>query len=152
MFSTRTGLRLRAAGEAPDAADAAGIGVLGYRFAAVVAGSALIGLAGAYVSVGSAKIWVDGMTGGRGWIAVALVIFSRWRPWHALSGGLLFGFIEALLPKLAAAGVPLPQYLMMTAPYLATLGVMVWASARASGRAAAEPGALGIPYVREERR
>ncbi|MDR6886434.1 MULTISPECIES: ABC transporter permease [Variovorax] len=148
---TSAGLRLRAVGENPQAADAAGIRVTTWRLAAVLAGSALVGLAGAYISVVSTKLWIAGMTGGRGWIAVGLVIFARWSPWKALVGALLFGCIEALIPQLAAAGVQLPQYFVMMTPYAVTLGVMVWvALARRGGDD--EPGALGQPYVREERR
>ncbi|SIQ75765.1 ABC transporter permease [Pseudacidovorax sp. RU35E] len=148
------GLRLRAVGENPQAADAAGISVPLWRFGAVVAGSALVGLAGAYISVVGTKLWIAGMTGGRGWIAVALVIFARWSPWRALVGALLFGCIEALIPQLAAAGVQLPQYFVLMTPYVVTLGVMVWvALARRGGQAVHdEPGALGQPYLREERR
>jgi len=148
---TTTGLRWRAVGENPQAADAAGIGVTAYRFAAVMAGAALVGLAGAYLSVVSTKLWIAGMTGGRGWIAIGLVIFARWSPWKALAGALLFGCIEALIPQLAAAGIPLPQYFVLMTPYAVTLGVMVWvAMAKRGGQG--EPGALGEPYVREERR
>ena len=148
---TSAGLRLRAVGENPQAADAAGLRVAMWRLAAVLAGSALVGLAGAYISVVSTKLWIAGMTGGRGWIAVGLVIFARWSPWKALVGALLFGCIEALIPQLAAAGVQLPQYFVMMTPYAVTLGVMVWvALARRGGDD--EPGALGQPYVREERR
>jgi len=148
---TSAGLRLRAVGENPQAADAAGLRVAMWRLAAVLAGAALVGLAGAYISVVSTKLWIAGMTGGRGWIAVGLVIFARWSPWKALMGALLFGCIEALIPQLAAAGVQLPQYFVMMTPYAVTLGVMVWvALARRGGDD--EPGALGQPYVREERR
>ncbi|MBU0565585.1 MAG: ABC transporter permease, partial [Gammaproteobacteria bacterium] len=91
------------------------------------------------------------MTGGRGWIAVALVIFARWSPWKALAGALLFGCIEALIPQLAAAGVRLPQYFVLMTPYAVTLAVMIWV---ASGKNVSgnQPGALGIPFIREERR
>jgi general nucleoside transport system permease protein len=147
---TNTGLRLRSIGESPEAADAAGLNVYLYRFAAVVGGSALVGLAGAYLSLGSAKIWIAGMTSGRGWIAVALVIFARWHPWRALMGALLFGAIEALIPQVAAAAIRVPQYFMLMTPYIATLAVMVWQGIR--GRIGSdEPAALGQPYVREER-
>jgi ABC-type uncharacterized transport system permease subunit len=147
---TNTGLRLRSIGESPEAADAAGLNINLYRFAAVVGGSALVGLAGAYLSVVSAKIWIAGMTSGRGWIAVALVIFARWHPWRALMGALLFGGIEALIPQIAAAGIRVPEYFMLMTPYVATLAVMVWQGAR-SRVGSDEPAALGQPYVREER-
>jgi ABC-type uncharacterized transport system permease subunit len=147
---TNAGLRLRAIGENPEAADAAGLNIYLYRFAAVIGGSALVGLAGGYLSVVSAKIWIAGMTSGRGWIAVALVIFARWHPWRALLGALLFGAIEALIPQVSAAAIRVPQYFMLMTPYLATLAVMVWQEVR--GRIGSdEPAALGQPYVREER-
>jgi simple sugar transport system permease protein len=90
------------------------------------------------------------MTGGRGWIAVGLVIFARWSPWRALAGALLFGCIEALIPQLEAAGIRMPQYFVLMTPYVVTLIVMVWVAMAKSG--GNEPGALGEPYVREERR
>lgn len=151
LNSTNTGLRLRAVGENPEAADAAGISVGLYRLGAVIAGGLLIGLAGGYLAVVVSRIWVDGMSGGRGWIAVALVIFARWRPPVALGGALLFGCIEALIPRMAALGLQLPQYFVLMLPYAVTLAVMVWTSL--SGKAdAGQPGALGQPFVREERR
>jgi ABC-type uncharacterized transport system permease subunit len=152
LTHTMTGLRLRAVGEGPEAADAAGVNVSAYRFFAVVAGSALMGLAGAYISVASTKLWIDNMTSGRGWIAIALVIFARWRPWRALLGALLFGSIESAMPRIAAAGIKVPQYFMLMLPYLATLGVMIWVAWKKRGGATDEPGALSQPYVREERR
>jgi len=148
-----TGLKMRAVGENPQAADAAGISVAWYRLGAVVAGAMLVGLAGAYLSVVSTKLWVAGMTGGRGWIAVGLVIFARWSPWRALAGAFLFGCIEALIPQLAAAGIKLPQYFVLMTPYAVTLAVMIWVALAKSGAGlvVGEPGALGQPYVREER-
>jgi simple sugar transport system permease protein len=151
LFRTMLGLRLRAVGENPAASDAAGVSVSLHRILAIVAGSSLIGLAGGYISVVSVKLWVTGMVGGRGWIAVALVVFARWAPWPALWGALLFGCIEALIPQIAAAGIRVPQYLMLMTPYLATIGVMIWVGAK-DRRGSQEPGALGQPHVREERR
>jgi simple sugar transport system permease protein len=151
LYATHVGMRLRAVGENPEAADAAGISVAKYRLAAVIAGSMLIGLAGGYLTVAVSKVWVDGMSGGRGWIAIALVIFARWQPWPALAGALLFGCIEALIPRMAAVGLQLPQYFVLMLPYVATLAVMVWTSL-ASNRRSGQPGALGQPFVREERR
>ncbi|WP_225122594.1 ABC transporter permease [Bradyrhizobium sp. BRP22] len=151
LFRTMLGLRIRSVGENPGAADAAGVSVTLHRIFAIVAGSSLIGLAGGYISVVSVKLWVTGMTGGRGWIAVALVVFARWAPWPALAGALLFGCIEALIPQIAAAGIRVPQYLMLMTPYLATIAVMIWVGTKDSG-ITQEPGALGQPHVREERR
>ena len=133
---TVLGLRMRAVGENPQAADAAGIPVLAYRCAAIAAGSALIGLAGAYISVLSTKMWIADMVGGRGWIAVALIIF---------------GCIEALIPQMAASGIRLPQYFVFMTPYAVTLGVMIWV-AIVSRDNSSQPGALGEPFIREERR
>ena len=86
LTRTMLGLRLRAVGESPEAADAAGVSVSLYRLGAVIAGSALIGLAGGYLSVVDVKLWIPDISGGRGWIAIALVIFARWQPWRALFG------------------------------------------------------------------
>ncbi|MBX3582232.1 MAG: ABC transporter permease [Rhizobiaceae bacterium] len=151
LRATHVGMRLRAVGENPEAADAAGIPVGLYRLGAVVVGCMLIGLAGGYLTVAVSKIWVDGMSGGRGWIAIALVIFARWQPWSALAGAVIFGCIEALIPRMAAIGLQLPQYFVLMLPYVVTLGVMVWTSLSAS-RHSGQPGALGQPFVREERR
>ena len=151
LSRSMTGLKMRAVGENPQAADAAGISIGWYRLFAIVAGAALVGLAGGYLSVVSTKLWVAGMTGGRGWIAVGLVIFVRWSPWRALAGALLFGCIEALIPQLAAAGIRLPQYFVLMTPYVVTLIVMVWVALAKTG-GGDEPSALGEPYVREERR
>ncbi|HEY0200162.1 MAG TPA: ABC transporter permease [Burkholderiaceae bacterium] len=148
---TTGGLRLRAVGENPQAADAAGVPVLRTRFLAILAGAALVGLAGGYIAVASTKLWIAGMTGGRGWIAVGLVIFARWSPWRAFAGAVLFGGIEALIPQLAAAGISLPQYFVLMTPYIVTLAVMVWVALARRGRDET-PGALGEPYLREERR
>jgi simple sugar transport system permease protein len=150
LRNSMVGLTLRAVGENPAAADAAGVPVALYRIGAIVAGSALVGLAGAYISVAGVKIWFTGMTSGRGWIAIALVIFARWAPWPALGGALLFGCIEAVIPHIAAAGIKVPQYIVLMTPYLATIAVMIWVGiTRGTG---GEPGALGQPHVREERR
>jgi len=150
LARTMVGLRLRAVGDGPDAADTAGIGVSATRYGAIAAGAALVGIAGGYLSVGIARIWVEGMTGGRGWIAIAIVIFARWRPWSALAGAVLFGAIEALIPRIAAAGIQVPQYFIAMIPYLATLVVMIWTCLRGGG-GSMEPRALGRAHLREDR-
>ena len=150
LFRSVIGLRLRAVGETPQAADSAGISVNTYRLMAIIIGSALIGLAGAYISVLSTKMWIANMIGGRGWIAIALVIFSRWSPWKALAGAILFGCIEAIIPQLAAAGIRLPQYIVFMTPYLVTLGVMIWIAIK-KPEETSQPSALGTPFTREER-
>ena len=151
LYRTTSGLRLRAVGENPQAADAAGIPVLRYRFVAVLAGAAIMGLAGAYISLVSTKLWIPGMTGGRGWISIGLVIFARWSPWRALAGALLFGGIEALIPQLAASGIALPQYFVLMSPYLITLAVMIWVAIKTPD-GGGSPASIGEPYLREERR
>ncbi|MEL6169921.1 MAG: ABC transporter permease [Pseudomonadota bacterium] len=150
LEKTRFGLAIRAVGENPGAADAAGIDSTMYRYAATLLGAALLGLAGGYLTVAVTRIWVDGVVGGRGWIAIALVIFARWYPWRALFGAVLFGAIEALIPRVAAAGVDVPRYFLQMTPYLATLGVMVWTAARGADPWA-QPAALGRHHVREDR-
>jgi simple sugar transport system permease protein len=150
LHRTMIGMRLRAVGENPQAADASGINVTRYRFYAVVVGGMLVGLGGGYLTLASSKIWVADVTSGRGWIVVALVIFARWMPGRALFGAVLFGFIEALIPRIMTTGAQIPQYLLLSTPYLATLFVLIYAAV-ASKRRSVAPGALGIPYVREDR-
>jgi len=147
---TNLGLKLRAVGESPEAVDAAGGNVTLLRFGAIVVGAFFLGVAGGYLTVVVSKIWVDGISGGRGWIIIALVIFARWRLWRAMVGAVLFGCIEALIPRLAAIGVQLPQYFVLMLPYVVTLLVMVWSNVQSGGREEA-PSALGRPYLREER-
>ena len=150
LFRTLAGLRLRAVGEDPATADTAGVNVLLTRLAAVVAGGCFLGAAGGYLSLASSQIWVEGMIAGRGWIAVGLVIFARWQPKLALVGALLFGAIEALVPRVQATGADVPIYLLMMLPYLATLGVLVLANLRGN-RQSSEPASLGRPYTRQDR-
>ena len=111
---------------------------------------AFCGLAGAYLSLASSKVWVEEMIAGRGWIAVALVIFAQWHPLRALVGALVFGAAEALSPRLLATGADVPVYLMMMLPYVVTLAVLV-GLAVIRGNAAAGPSALGLSYLRQDR-
>lgn len=151
LWKSRTGLKLRAVGEDPATADVAGVDVQAVQLAAVLASGAFAGLAGATLSLAGSEVWVDGMVAGRGWIALALVIFARWDPARALLGALLFGGVEALLPRLMAVGVAVPVYLMSMLPYLLTIVVLVAAGA-AKVRRLAEPAALARPYIRQDRR
>ncbi|SEG75301.1 ABC transporter permease [Marinobacterium lutimaris] len=147
---TRAGLKIRAVGEDPASADVAGVQVQLQQLMAITASGALCGLAGAYLSVASSSVWVDNMVAGRGWIALALVVFARWDPLKALAGAFLFGAIEALLPRLQAIGVPAPIYLMNMLPYLFTIAVLLIA-AWSGTKKGVEPAALGKPYVRQDR-
>ncbi|HXF83701.1 MAG TPA: ABC transporter permease [bacterium] len=146
LFRTSWGLRLRAVGENPRAADVLGIDVVAMRYAATIAGGALIGLAGGYLPLGITGTYSDGMVGGRGWIALMLVIFGRWTPALVLAGALLFAYIEALQFKVAlvAKAVP-PQFLLML-PYVFAILVLIRVY-----QGAAAPEAIMRPYDREER-
>ena len=150
MYRSVSGLRFRAVGESPSTADANGINVIAARFLAVVVGGAFCGLAGGYLALASSFIWVEGMVAGRGWIAIGLVIFARWNPRQAKLGALLFGAIEALIPRVQATGMDVPIYLMMMLPYLTTLGVLVVAS-KFDEKRSQEPANLGISYARQDR-
>jgi len=149
LSRSRAGLRLSAVGEDPAAADAIGLNVQRQRMLAVIVGGALCGLGGGYLALVSSQVWVEGMTQGRGWIAVGLVIFARWRPSLALAGAMLFGAIEAVIPRMQAVGGTVPVYLMTMLPYLATLAVLIIAGLRR--RRDDEPAALGQPYLRQDR-
>ncbi|WP_113447745.1 ABC transporter permease [Rhizobium cremeum] len=153
MFKTRHGLNLRAVGENPAAADAAGIPVNLIRFGYVAAGSALAAGAGAYLVLAFVPAWSDGVVAGRGWIAVALVIFAGYRPVPAVLSGLLFGFITALGFVGQARGWPIAPPFLSMLPYLGTIAfiivpVIAWQRMR---RLMAAPAALGEPYYRSVR-
>ena len=124
--------------------------VFGLRYLYVVMGGALAGLGGAYLSLAYAPCWLENMTAGRGWIAVALVIFALWDPWRALLGSYLFGGIDALGFHLQVVGLPVSVFILNMLPYIFTIVVLILVLARKGGRLAA-PQALGQPYDREER-
>ena len=151
LFRTRTGLNLRSVGESPESADAAGLSVTGTRYAAVVIGGAFAGLAGAYLSLARAPSWVPNMTAGRGWIAIALVIFATWSPLRAALGGYLFGSVEALGFRLQTVGLEVSTFFIAMMPYLFTIVVLVLISRGSVQRRLAAPSALGNAYLREER-
>lgn len=146
LFYTPLGLRLRACGENPKAADLQGINVFAFRYGATVAGSMLIGAAGALLPMMLTGTYSDGMVAGRGWIALMLVILGRWLPLRVVLGGWLFGYVEALQYQLGLVirGVP-PQFLLML-PYVFVVLVAIRAY-----RGAAAPQALLKPYDREAR-
>jgi len=140
LFSTRWGLSLRAVGENPTAAFAAGKNPYWLQYQALFIAGLLGGIAGAHLSIALAKTWAEWMTAGRGFIAVALVIFSKWHPLWAIAGSLLFGGAIALQIQLQALGVPVSSFLLDMLPYLLSLGVLaVWGGARRF----AAPGSLG---------
>jgi simple sugar transport system permease protein len=153
LWRTRLGLNVRAVGEAPAAADAMGIDVTAYRYAHTLAGGAFAGIAGASFTLAITPQWVSGITGGAGWIAIALVIFAFWRPVLCLVGAYFFGVLQALSPELQARQIHLgPTELWANAlPYVMTVLVLVVASVSGARRRLGAPAGLGVPYVREDR-
>lgn len=146
LFKTRLGLHLRAVGEDPATADSMGVNVDAYRFGAVIVGGMLMGFAGGVFSLSIVQTWTEGLTGGRGWIALGLVTFANWHPLLAVLGTLLFGGFEAAQFRLPA-GFAGAQYVFGILPYLAPIVTLPLISRRISGA----PAALGRPYFREER-
>jgi simple sugar transport system permease protein len=148
---TRTGLHLRAVGESPQTADVMGVNVARYRYAHTLAGGLFAGVGGAYYSLAITPNWIDGMTSGAGWIAIALVIFAFWRPELTLAGAYLFGLFSSLGFVLQARQVHLPPEVLASLPYLMTVLVLVVVSTGWAKQRLGAPAALGTPYVREER-
>ena len=151
VYRTRQGLHLRAVGERPEAADAMGVNVARLRIVYVVIGGALAGLGGAAISLGTNPGWTENMTAGRGWIAVALVIFAGWNPARAVVGAYLFGGVEAGQFRLQSAGVGVSSFFLNMLPYLFTIAVLLIATRESARRRIGAPAALGRPYLREER-
>ncbi len=145
---TRPGLHLRACGESPETADAMGVNVTAMRFGAVITGGALAGLAGGYLSLAYTPAWTENMTGGLGWIAIALVIFATWNPLRLLAGAYLFGAVDALGFRVQLLGVETSSILLQMLPYLFTLTVLFVITVLR--RQAQVPAALGRAYFREE--
>jgi len=146
LARTRPGLIVRAVGESARAADAQGVNVVRTRIAVVVAGSVLAGLAGSALSLSQSNTFTEGMTAGRGFIALTIVIFGRWRPLGVLLAALFFGAASALQHRMQARGAAVPYQFSLMLPYLLTLLVL----AVAAGRSVA-PGDLGKAYSRETR-
>jgi ABC-type uncharacterized transport system permease subunit len=151
LWRTRLGLNLRSVGEAPAAADAMGIDVTRYRYVHTLVGGAFAGVGGASFSLWITPQWVDGLTQGAGWIAIALVIFAFWRPWFCLLGAYFFGAFSGLPFTLQARGVTLAPELFQALPYVMTIAVLVLVSSAGARRRLGAPRALGVSYVREER-
>ncbi|MEO0389068.1 MAG: ABC transporter permease, partial [Pseudomonadota bacterium] len=148
LFRTRFGLRLRAVGENPGAVDTAGISVTRQRYAAVLICGVLCGIAGAYLSMGtSAAGFVKDMTAGKGFIALAALIFAKWRPWYALAACLLFGLLEAIGAKYQSVDLGvfvIPVQFMQALPYILTVVILAGFVGKAI-----PPRAGGVPYVKE---
>jgi simple sugar transport system permease protein len=140
---TKMGLIIRAVGENHDAAHALGYKVIRIRLMAIMFGGACAGLGGAFLSIVRVQNWVDGMTAGAGWIALALVVFASWKPWRALLGAYLFGGVTALQLRLQAAGIDIPVEILAMSPYVITIVVLVIMSSDKSRTALNAPAALG---------
>ncbi len=143
LWRTRYGLKLRAAGERPDAADALGLGVYSLRWHALLAAGALTGLSGAYLTLAYTGTFVENISGGRGYVALAVVILGRWKPWGLAAASLLFGAAMALQFALQALGTQVPYQFFLALPYALTLVVLA-----GFGGQAASPSGLGEPYRR----
>ena len=147
LFRTRFGLRLRAVGENPAAVDTAGVSVVGLRFAAVAICGVLCGIAGAYLATALQAGFVKEMTAGRGFIALAALIFAKWRPWHAMWACLLFGLLQAIalrFQNIDLGGIVIPVQVMDALPYILTVVILAGFVGKAI-----PPRAGGEPYVKE---
>ena len=150
LYKTRPGLNMRAVGENTAAADASGVAVDFYKYAHIVFGGGLCGLGGAYLALVTVPIWQADVVVGRGWIAVALVIFASWNPAKAFLGSFLFGALSILGFRLQSMGVGISQYLVDMFPYAATI-VIVIVSTHKNRKEDLPPANLSVPYFREER-
>ncbi|MFQ5857277.1 MAG: ABC transporter permease [Anaerolineae bacterium] len=144
LYRTSFGLQIRAVGENPEAADAAGVDVFRTRYLALIIGGALMAAGGAFLSLAQLGAFTFGIIAGRGWVCIALVIFGNWEPVRVLLGALLFGGVFALQLRLQTAGLRLPYETFLALPYLVTIVALAIA-----GRDAQYPGALLKPYKRE---
>ena len=144
LFHTRHGLRARAVGEHPRAADTLGIDVIRTRYAHVVVAGMVAGFGGAWFTLGSVGRFDENMTFGRGFIGLAAMIFGRWHPLGALAAALIFGFADSLQQKLSILNTPIPSEFLSMAPYIATIVVVAGLVGRAR-----PPAAIGKPYVKE---
>lgn len=150
MYRTRIGLNLKALGESNAAADASGINVNLYKYVHILVGGALCGLGGAYLSLVRMPIWQENIVNGRGWIAVALVIFVAWNPIKGLFGAALFGGLSILGLRLQAMGFNVSQYLVDIIPYVATILIVIFSTYKKK-KESQPPADLGNNYFREER-
>lgn len=150
LKNTMFGRRLEAVGEDSKAADSMGLNVTKTQFIATCLGGAFAGLSGVYLTLSYVPYWIDNMTAGRGWIALALVIFGGWKPYRTALGALLFGFLEALVPRLQTYGFELNPYIVKITPYIITILILVLLTIYKGGKTGA-PKNIGIPFFRENR-
>jgi len=147
LFYTKAGLTLRAVGDNHASAHALGINVIAIRYLAVMFGGACAGLAGGFLALVYVPQWVEGMSSGRGWIALALVVFASWRPWRVLAGAYLFGAVSIGQLHAQALGWPIPSQLLSSLPYLATIAVLVLISRNRRLTMMNTPACLGQSFV-----
>ena len=147
---TMFGRRLEAIGEDLKSSDSMGLKIAKTQFIATCVGGAFAGLSGVYLTLSYVPYWTDGMTAGRGWIALALVIFGGWKPYRTAFGALLFGFLEALGPRLQTYGFEMSPYIVKITPYLITILVLIVLTILKNGNTGA-PKDIGIPFFRENR-
>jgi len=147
LFKSRTGLMLRAIGDSPSSAHTLGLKVIRARYLAVMFGGACSGLAGAQLSLVYTPQWVENMSSGRGWIALALVVFGSWRPWRVLAGGYLFGAVTVGQLHAQAFGIGLPAQFLSALPYAATIVVLIAISHNRRTTLINTPASLGKPFV-----
>jgi len=146
LYHSRSGLLLRAIGEAPEADHSMGTPVIRVRYMAILFGGAMCGLAGAYLSLAMTPLWMDGMSAGRGWIALALVVFATWRPLRLLLGAYLFGVVTILQFHGQAMGIGVPSEFLSMLPYIATILVLVLISRNPRTIMLNQPASLGKPF------
>ncbi len=144
LYRTNLGLDIRAVGENPEAADAAGINVYRTRYLALAIGGGLMAAGGAFLSIAQLGAFTFGIIAGRGWVCIALIIFANWMPWRVLWGALLFGGIFALQLRLQTTGINLPYEFFLALPYVATIVALAIAGRNVTG-----PAAVLKPYKRE---
>jgi simple sugar transport system permease protein len=146
MHKTRIGLIVRAVGENPHSANALGIHVIKVRYLATLFGGAMAGIAGSYLSLAYTPMWMENMSAGRGWIALALVVFASWKIGYLVLGAYLFGFASILHLVMQGFGFDISPNLLAMTPYVATIAVMVIISSNAIKQKLASPMSLGKPF------
>ena len=148
FYKTKSGLILRAVGESHNAAHALGYNVIKVRFIAIIFGGSMCALAGSYISICYAPMWQEGMTAERGWIALAIVVFSTWKPERVLIGAYIFGGVTILQMNLQALGIRIPGQFFNMAPYVATIIVLIFISSNKLRIKLSAPASLTIPFFK----
>ena len=150
LSKTKSGLIVRAVGENHNSAYALGYNVIKTRYLTIIFGGVMSSLAGYYISICYAPMWQEGMTAGRGWIALALVVFATWKPWRLLVGAYIFGGVAIMQMNLQAFGVELPGQFFNMMPYLATIIVLVFISSNKIRLKLSAPSSLNIPFEKNQ--